>query len=333
MSPGNEIRIWHSLTLKCKRGVLALPEQFIIKASEFLLNIHEVQWIITGLAIITNFSKCADKRVKYIIFPYVIWMDDLNGFLKLGNFILSLNVFYTLSHFAQCGSFYLLFLFSGGEKMAEWEQSGRREMSPATIRELLLGSHSSLPAARLYFPFLPRPQPKPGLRVPDSSALSRSVSFYAESNSDHNKDECALRRSNNSSRSWLITRLNLLILPGSNNHCVTDVWAAVFRNWATMVNNANNKYQVCCTESPDWWVLSSEGLRQFNAHVKRVINENEAGVTSNTSCSWKLQPPKKPPGTQSKNYLNYVRVPVFYCAVIWLLWFRRWINMNRSHDL
>lgn len=84
MSPGNEIRIWHSLALKCKRGVLALPEQFIIKATEFLLNIHEVQWIITGLAIITNFSKCTDKRVKYIIFPCITQMDDLNGFLKLG---------------------------------------------------------------------------------------------------------------------------------------------------------------------------------------------------------------------------------------------------------
>lgn len=36
----------------------------------------------------TNFSKCTDKRVKYIIFPYVTLMDDLNSFLKLENFIL-----------------------------------------------------------------------------------------------------------------------------------------------------------------------------------------------------------------------------------------------------
>lgn len=121
MSPGNEIRIWHSLALKCKRGVLALPWQFIIKASEFLLNIHEVQWIITGLAIITNFSKCTDKRVKYIIFPYVTRMDDLNGFLKLGNFILTLNMFYTLSHFAQCNPFYPLFPFLVERK---WKREG-----------------------------------------------------------------------------------------------------------------------------------------------------------------------------------------------------------------
>lgn len=125
MSPGNEIRIWHSLALKCKRGVLVLPWQFIIKATEFLLNIHEVQWIITGLAIITNFSKCTDKRVKYIIFPYVTRADDLNGFLKLGNFILSLNMFYTLSHFAQCNPFYPLFPFFGEEKMEERGKRGR----------------------------------------------------------------------------------------------------------------------------------------------------------------------------------------------------------------
>ena len=156
MSPGNEIRIWHSLALKCKRGVLALPWQFIIKASEFLLNIHEVQWIITGLAIITNFSKCTDKRVKYIIFPYVTRMDDLNGFLKLGNFILSLNMFYTLSHFAQCSPFYPLFPFLVERK---WKREGNREagrkMSPASIRVLFHSSNSSLPAACLYFPFLP----------------------------------------------------------------------------------------------------------------------------------------------------------------------------------
>lgn len=121
MSPHNEIRIWHSLALKCKRGVLALPWQFIIKASEFLLNIHEVQWIITGLAIITNFSKCTDKRVKYIIFPYVTRVDDLNGFLKLGNFTLTLKMFYTLSHFAQCNPFYPLFPFLVERK---WKREG-----------------------------------------------------------------------------------------------------------------------------------------------------------------------------------------------------------------
>lgn len=32
-------------------------------------------------------------QVGYIIFPYVTLMDDLNGFQKLENFILSLNVF------------------------------------------------------------------------------------------------------------------------------------------------------------------------------------------------------------------------------------------------
>ncbi len=135
MSPGNEIRIWHSLALKCKRGVLALPWQFIIKASEFLLNIHEVQWIITGLAIITNFSKCTDKRVKYIIFPYVTRTDDLNGFLKLGNFILSLNMFYTLSYFAQCSPFTLCSLFWWRENGREKEQRGRAKKCHLLVSE------------------------------------------------------------------------------------------------------------------------------------------------------------------------------------------------------
>lgn len=118
MSSGNEIRIWHSLALKCKGGVLVLPEQFIIKASQLLLNIHELQWNITGLAIITNFSKCADKRVKYIIFPYVTLMDDLNSFLKLENFILSLKMFSTraILNNATLLTLYSLFFF-GAEKM------------------------------------------------------------------------------------------------------------------------------------------------------------------------------------------------------------------------
>lgn len=193
MSPGNEIRIWHSLALKCKRGVLVLPWQFIIKASEFLLNIHEVQWIITGLAIITNFSKCTDKRVKYIIFPYVTRTDDLNGFLKLGNFILSLNMFYTLSHFAQCNPFYPLFPFLAERK---WKREGTerqgKKMSPASIRVLFYSSNSSLPAACLYFPFLPdctKMRPISPLIHPDISLVA--VFFLCKSNTDHNNKKCA----------------------------------------------------------------------------------------------------------------------------------------------
>lgn len=149
MSPGNEIRIWHSLALKCKRGVLALLWQFIIKASEFLLNIHEVQWIITGLAIITNFSKCTDKRVKYIIFPYVTRTDDLNGFLKLGEFytffeyVLHFVPFRTKQPFLPSVPFFLV--------ERKWKREGTErpgeEMSPASIRVLFFhSSNSSLPA-------------------------------------------------------------------------------------------------------------------------------------------------------------------------------------------
>lgn len=127
MSSGNEIRIWHPLALKCKGGVLVLPKQFIIKASQLLLNIHELQWNITGLAIITNFSKCADKRVKYIIFPPVTLMDDLNSFLKLENFILSLKLFSTraILNNATLLTLYSLFFFFRAEKMRTERQGGK----------------------------------------------------------------------------------------------------------------------------------------------------------------------------------------------------------------
>lgn len=151
MSPGNEIRIWHSLALKCKRGVLALLWQFIIKASEFLLNIHEVQWIITGLAIITNFSKCTDKRVKYIIFPYVTRMDDLNGFLKLGGISYFLWIRSTLcpiSHKATLFTLCSLF-FWWRENGREREQRGREKKCHLLVSECFFfhSSNSSLPAS------------------------------------------------------------------------------------------------------------------------------------------------------------------------------------------
>lgn len=203
MSPGNEIRIWHSLTLKCKRGVLALPWQFIIKASEFLLNIHEVQWIITGLAIITNFSKCTDKRVKYIIFPYVTRTDDLNGFLKLENFILSLNVFYTSSHFCTKQPFLPSVPFFGGEKMEErGNREAGRKMSPASIRVLFRSSNSSLPAARLYFAFLPGCTKMRPISPPILPALSL-LAFLCKTNIDY-KQKPASDWWNNQKNSWLI---------------------------------------------------------------------------------------------------------------------------------
>lgn len=151
MSSGNEIRIWHSLALKCKGGVPVLPEQFIIKASTLLLNIHELQWNITGLAIITNFSKCADKRVKYIIFPYVTLMDDLNSFLKLENFILSLKMFSTraILNNATLLTLYSLFFFWSREN--ENREAGRKSVSRG-IRVLFHNCNSSLPAARPHFP-------------------------------------------------------------------------------------------------------------------------------------------------------------------------------------
>lgn len=151
MSPGNEIRIWHSLALKCKRGVLVLPWQFIIKASQLLLNIHELLWNITGLAIITNFSKCADKGVKYIIFLYVTLMDDLNSFPKLENFLLSLKLFQTGTVLHNATLFYPLFslsLFSFWVEKMRRERAGR-EVSAGAIGELLRNCNSSPPTAPL----------------------------------------------------------------------------------------------------------------------------------------------------------------------------------------
>lgn len=133
MSPGNEIRIWHSLALKCKRGVLALPWQFIIKAREFLLNIHEVQWIITGLAIITNFSKCTDKRVKYIIFPNVTRTDYLNGFWswRISYFLWICFILCPILHNATLSPSVPFFSVE-----RKWKREGGLKMSPASIRVL-----------------------------------------------------------------------------------------------------------------------------------------------------------------------------------------------------
>lgn len=174
MSPGNEIRIWHSLALKCKRGVLPLPWQFIIKATEFLLNIHEVQWIITGLAIITNFSKCTDKRVKYIIFPYVTWTDDLNSPLKLGISYFLWTCFRLWSFLHNATLFTLCSLFSSGEKMEESEQRGRVRSVSTCIRVLFHSSNSSLPTACLCFPLLSGCTRTRPLSFPKSSALCKS---------------------------------------------------------------------------------------------------------------------------------------------------------------
>lgn len=68
--------------------------------------------------------KVSRQRGQVYYFPLRHPMDELNGFLKLGDFILSLNIFYMLSSFAQSDPFH--------PRRGEERASGR-EMSPARI--------------------------------------------------------------------------------------------------------------------------------------------------------------------------------------------------------
>lgn len=78
-------------------------------------------------------------------------MDDLNGFLKLENFILSLKMFWTRTvlHNAALFTLYSLSFFPNREN--ENREAGRKSVSRG-IRVLFRNCNSSLPTAHLHFP-------------------------------------------------------------------------------------------------------------------------------------------------------------------------------------
>lgn len=82
-------------------------------------------------------------------------MDDLNSFLKLENFILSLKMFSTRTvlHDAALFTLYSLsfFFFSPPNRENENREAGRKNVSGG-IRVLFHNCNSSLPTAHLHFP-------------------------------------------------------------------------------------------------------------------------------------------------------------------------------------
>lgn len=104
-------------------------------------------------------------------------MDDLNGFLKLENFILSLNMFYTLSHFAQCNPFYPLFPFLLARK---WKREGTERqgekchllVSECFSTALIHLCQQRVSAAFLFFPNCTEKSP------PIRPVISLSASVY-----------------------------------------------------------------------------------------------------------------------------------------------------------
>lgn len=104
-------------------------------------------------------------------------MDDLNGFLKLENFILSLNMFYTLSHFAQCNPFYPLFPFLLARK---WKREGTERqgekchllVSECFSTALIHLCQQRVSAAFLFFPNCAETSP------PIRPVISLSASVY-----------------------------------------------------------------------------------------------------------------------------------------------------------
>lgn len=104
------------------------------------------------------------------------------AFLKLGNFILSLNMFYTLSHFAQSNPFYPLFPFSFCWRENRREKAnrerGRAKKCHLLVSECFFhGSNSSLPAACLHFPFLPDPHWNEAHKSTDDSSSHQRLSL------------------------------------------------------------------------------------------------------------------------------------------------------------